>query len=238
MCDESSWKGCISPGILVTYKVNTPSYRKFSIALRVSALRQVKRWSCNMCNECFLLLVLHFKKKLDCSVWWSLEHHWAHCAWAANWTWGSAVSKNLGPLAPSLLLHLLYCAVSEQMQKTAFVQHMFSSYSKLFLQLEGLRHYYPSKPYTNKEGLPQKRASAEECKVYLCSLTQDLNFIKFYKISIDSVSPYHWILIATWPKVNYTFKMNREKDIMQSTGKSEPLLSYFCCTPEHTGFSV
>lgn len=115
---------------------------------------------------------------------------------------------------------------------------MFSSYSKLFLQLEGLRHYYPSKPYTNKESLPQKRASAEECKVYLCSLTQDPRFIKFYKISIDSVLPYHWILIATWPKVNYTFKMNKEKDIVQSTGKSEPLLSYFCCTPEHTGFSV
>lgn len=132
-----------------------------------------------------------------------------------------------------------FCTVLFQNKwKTAFVQHMFSSYSKLFLQLEGLRHYSPSKPYTNKEGLPQKRASAEECKVYLCSLTQDPNFIKSYKISIDSVSPYHWILIATWPKVNYTFKINKEKDIMQSTSKSEPLLSYFCCTPEHTGFSV
>lgn len=55
---------------------------------------------------------------------------------------------------------------------------MFSSYSTLFLQLEGLRHCSPSKPYTNKEGLPQKRACAEECKVYLCTLAQDPTFIK------------------------------------------------------------
>lgn len=28
---------------------------------------RLKRWSCNMCNECFWLLELHFKKKFDCS---------------------------------------------------------------------------------------------------------------------------------------------------------------------------
>lgn len=42
MCDESSWKGCISPGVLVTYNVNTPPYYKFSITLNVSALLQLK----------------------------------------------------------------------------------------------------------------------------------------------------------------------------------------------------
>lgn len=44
-----------------------------------------------------------------------------------------------------------YCTILFQNKwKTAFVQHMFSSYSKLFLKLEGLRHYYPFKPYTKR----------------------------------------------------------------------------------------
>lgn len=43
MCDESSWKGCIVPGILVTYNVNTPPYPKFSITLNVSSQLEVKK---------------------------------------------------------------------------------------------------------------------------------------------------------------------------------------------------
>lgn len=43
MCDESSWKGFIVPGILITYNVNTQPYPKFSVTLNVSAQLEVKK---------------------------------------------------------------------------------------------------------------------------------------------------------------------------------------------------
>lgn len=186
-----------------------------------------------MCNECFLLLVPHLKKKLDCSVWWCRALHGKASFQRRPCTWNTTeptmlgqptrrgvllLSKVLVPLAPSLLLHLQYRAVSEQMKKQLLynicsvpIVSYFCSWKASGITI------LPSHTQT-KRVYHKKRASAEDCKVYLCSLTQDPNFIKLYKISIDSVSPYHWILIAAWPKVNYTFKMNREKDIMQSTG--------------------
>lgn len=106
-----------------------------------------------------------------------MEYHRAHRARAADSTCGSADAQGTGATCPKPHFAPTILCRFRTNEITAFVQHMFSSYSTLFLQLEGLRHCSPSKPYTNKEGLPQKRASAEEWKVYLCSLTQDPNFI-------------------------------------------------------------
>lgn len=145
------------------------------------------------------------------------------------------VSKDLVPLAPSLLLHLLYLAVSEQMKKQLLYNICSVARVSYFCSLKasGIT-ILPSHTQT-KRVYHKKWACAEECKVYLCSLTQDLNFIKFYKMSIDSVSPITEFLLQPDLQSTILSKLIKKK-IKCNHYKSEPLLFISVVHQDTLGF--
>lgn len=92
--------------------------------------------------------------------------------------------KELGP-KPRCAPTILCCFRTNWV--TASVQHMFRSNRALFLQLKGLGHFSPSKPYTNKEGLPQKKN--------LCWSVEGFSSLPHSRSQFHQVVPLSFVLI-------------------------------------------